>query len=81
MRECRCVDTFGIMVNPERKIPENIVELTGITDAMVQDAPKEEEALRKFMEFCGQNPVPGGAQRPIRHRIWMSSNVCQRHTH
>ena len=77
MRGMQVVDTFGIMVNPERKIPENIVELTGITDAMVQDAPKEEEALRKFMEFCGENPVL--VAHNARFDTAFVRNVCQRH--
>ena len=54
MRGMQVVETFNTMVNPERPIPAKIVELTGITDSMVEDAPKEVEAMRKFIEFCGE---------------------------
>ena len=54
MRGMQVVETFNTMVNPERPIPAKIVELTGITDSMVEDAPKEAEAMRKFIEFCGE---------------------------
>ncbi len=47
------LDRFSTFVNPEAPIPENIVKLTGITDEMVADAPKIDEALPKFLEFCG----------------------------
>ena len=49
--------SFQTFVNPERPIPAEIVELTGITDQMVARAPKEGEAVRKFFEFCGENCV------------------------
>ena len=48
---------FQTFVDPERPIPQNIVELTGITDSMVAGAPKEGEAVRKFFEFCGEGSV------------------------
>ncbi|MDY4187433.1 MAG: exonuclease domain-containing protein [Candidatus Borkfalkiaceae bacterium] len=43
---------FATMVNPERKIPERVVELTGITDDMVADAPKFEDVAGDLYKFC-----------------------------
>ena len=49
----RVLDTFNTFVNPEVPIPEEITKLTSITDEMVADAPKIEEALRAFLDFAG----------------------------
>ncbi len=47
------LERFDTFVNPQTRIPPEIVRLTGITDEMVQDAPLEGEALEQFFAFCG----------------------------
>lgn len=49
--------TFQTYADPDRHIPERITALTKITDEKVKGAPSQEEALKKFIEFCGKAPV------------------------
>ena len=54
VRNGEVVEEFDTFVNPEKRIPDEVVRLTSITDEMVADAPLEEEALRLFMDFVGR---------------------------
>ena len=66
VRNGEVVEEFDTFVNPEKRIPDEVVRLTSITDEMVADAPLEEEALRLFMDFVGREDArSGGAQCPL----------------
>ncbi|MFM9151242.1 MAG: exonuclease domain-containing protein [Candidatus Planktophila sp.] len=47
------IGTFKTFVNPGTPIPSFITELTGITDEMLQDAPRIESVLPLLFEFLG----------------------------
>jgi len=47
----KIVDAYTSLVNPERYIPDFITKLTGITNSMVEDAPKFYEIAKKIVEF------------------------------
>jgi DNA polymerase-3 subunit epsilon len=51
--------TFHTLVNPQRDIPAFITVLTGITHAMVVEAPTIESALPSLLEFIGDAVVVG----------------------
>ena len=59
------LDRFNTFVDPECPIPEEIVQLTGITDEMVAGAPKFAEALRSFFSFVGNDRVEEGKPYPL----------------
>ena len=49
------VDEFVTLVNPETFVPEFITSLTGISDAMVINAPKFENVVEDFLAFLGDS--------------------------
>jgi DNA polymerase-3 subunit alpha (Gram-positive type) len=50
-------DRFQTFVNPNRRLTPDIIALTGITDAMLQDAPQPAEALAAFLRFVDGRPL------------------------
>ncbi|MCI9161785.1 MAG: 3'-5' exonuclease [Lachnospiraceae bacterium] len=55
----REISHYHSLVNPRRKLESRIVELTGITDQMVRDAPDFGDILGEFRDFCGNLPLLG----------------------
>lgn len=47
------------LINPGIRIPPNITKLTGITDAMVRNAPNIDEVLNDLANFVGDSAVLG----------------------
>ncbi len=53
VRRGECLGTFHTLVNPGRAIPPQITVLTGLTDAVVRNAPRIETVLGSLMDFLG----------------------------
>lgn len=49
------IGQFQSFVNPGHALPEFITSLTGITDAMLYDAPEIDQILPTFFEFLGSH--------------------------
>ena len=47
----KIIDQWETLLNPERAIPYNITQITGITSEMVEDAPKFYEVAKKIVEM------------------------------
>lgn len=47
----KVIDEFISLINPEKKIPYYITQLTGISNAMVANAPKFYEAAKQIIEI------------------------------
>lgn len=53
------VEEFLSLVNPEKKIPYRIVQMTGINDHLVQDAPRFCEIAKKVVEITEDKILVG----------------------
>ena len=51
------IDEFECFVNPEKPIPQRVVEVTHITDDMVKDAETIDKVLPKVLEFVGDSVI------------------------
>lgn len=77
LRNMQIVESFNTLINPCIPISEKISDITGITDSMVADAPKEREAIEKFIEFCGNNN-PVLAAHNAKFDVSFINNACKR---
>lgn len=52
-------EKFHTMVNPRRDLGARIIELTGISGEMVDNAPDIGDVIGDFVDFCGDLPLLG----------------------
>ena len=55
MKNGEVIDEFSCFVNPEKPIPQRVVEVTNITDDMVKDAETIDKVFPKMLEFIGDS--------------------------
>ena len=55
VEDVEIVDTFDSLVNMGYEVSSFITELTGITDKMLEEAPRLNDAISKFEAFAGDS--------------------------
>ncbi|MBA2873955.1 PolC-type DNA polymerase III [Thermaerobacillus caldiproteolyticus] len=55
VKDGEIIDRFTSFANPHHPLSITTIELTGITDDMVKDAPDVEDVLRQFYEWIGDS--------------------------
>ena len=79
------IDTFATLVRPGMSIPQNVVELTGITDAMADTGMQEDAAMERLLEFIGNDVLVGHnlnfdysfiKQWAVNHRRSLQLSAC-----
>ena len=55
IKDGEVIDEFSCFVNPEKPIPQKVVEVTNITDDMVKDAETIDKVFPKILEFVGDS--------------------------
>ena len=53
------VETMECLVNPKCKIPTRVMEITGITDEMVQAGRDKDEAISELLDFMAGHIIVG----------------------
>ena len=59
VRNKKVVEEYGTLINPQMEIPQRIIELTGISNEMVQGKPCITEVLGELLDFCEELPLLG----------------------
>lgn len=55
----KVADRFSCFVNPHKPLSDTIIRLTGITDAMLENAPEAEDVIRAFLDFSKDFVIVG----------------------
>ena len=59
VRDHQEAERFEILINPFKRISDEVVEITGITNELVADAPKFADVREDFLAFIGDDILVG----------------------
>lgn len=57
VRDGQVIERFQSLMNAGRRIPSEVTQLTGITNAMIASAPPVAKVMREACKFVGNRPV------------------------
>lgn len=57
VRNNEIIDRFDELINPGVKLSDEIIRITNITDEMLEGKPKEEEIVKKFITWVGEDTL------------------------
>ena len=57
IKDGNIIEKYDELINPGRKLPDKIVEVTNITDEMLEGKDNEESAVKRFIEWFGDCPM------------------------
>lgn len=76
-------ETYYSLVNAKRSIPQKIIELTGISDEMIEHAPDLIKVLSDFMSFVGKRVLvahaSGHDKQFLNQALWRTSKTYLNH--
>jgi DNA polymerase-3 subunit epsilon len=81
--EFEVAEPFYRLVNPKRKIPRHITQLTGITNEMAENAPDLMQGLHDFMDFVDRRVLiahgSGHDKQFLNSALWRTSKISLSH--
>ena len=57
IKDGEIIEKYDELINPGRKLPQKIIDVTNITDDMLKDKDNEENAVKRFIEWFGDLPM------------------------
>jgi DNA polymerase-3 subunit epsilon len=75
VRGGQVIDRFQSLMNAGRRIPTEITQLTGISNAMIASAPSATQVMREAAHFVGDTPVVAH-NASFDQKFWQAELSC-----
>ena len=57
IKDGQILEKYDELINPGRPLPQKIIDITNITDAMLEGKDNEENAIKRFIDWFGDCPM------------------------